>query len=422
MSQIEFENLLRRTIGLDTASIGSAAVQRAVQARMAQAGVMHPEDYWQQLQDSNEELQELIETVVVPETWFFRDAQAFAALGRLLIAQRRPATPDLPIRVLSVPCATGEEPYSIVMGLLDGGFPPRDFSVDAVDISERSLTRARNGVYGSNSFRGENLGFRDRYFLPKGQGYMLSERLRGCVNFYQKNLLSPTFGLRDESYDAIFCRNLLIYFDRSTQEQAIAVLGRLLTPAGFLFVGPAEAFLVSGNGFTSVNQAMSFAFRKTGTESSRSALSPSLAGRTAKDQMVVRHKPRATPKLVPKPVSPAHSLTSKAPVLFPAANLATARRLADAGMLEEAAALCEALAANGPSPEAYYILGLVQDARGDRESAAACYQKAIYLQPEHEEALTHLALIKQAHGDSAAARRLLDRASRVAGTLEGSRH
>ena len=95
-------------------------------------------------------------------------------------------------------------------------------------------------------------------------------------------------------------------------------------------------------------------------------------------------------------------------------GLLTARRLADAGRLQEAATWCDAdLVERGPSCETYYLLGLVSDAAGDRERAGVCYQKAIYLQPDHVEALTHLALMKEGQGDFGAAGRLHERARRV---------
>ena len=134
MQRVEFENLLRHAMGYDAASIGSAAVERAVKSRMATFGFKGPGEYWLHLRGSEAELQELVESVVVPETWFFRAPQAFVALVRLLTAERRAVH-----RLLSVPCSTGEEPYSMAMSLLDGGFLPEQFHVDAVDISARSL-------------------------------------------------------------------------------------------------------------------------------------------------------------------------------------------------------------------------------------------------------------------------------------------
>jgi chemotaxis protein methyltransferase WspC len=401
MESIEFENLLKYKMGLDAASIGSAAVERAVKSRMTSLGFKQATDYWDHLRASADELQKLIEGVVVPETWFFRDPQAFVALVRLVTEERRHV-----LRLLSVPCSTGEEPYSLVMSLLDGGFLPEQLHVDAVDISARALAVAQRGVYGSNSFRGAGLTFRDRYFQPTANGYALAERLRSHVTFHQRNILAPDFSFRPESYDVIFCRNLLIYFDRPTQEQVIKTLTGLLTPTGFLFVGPAEAFLASANGFTSVNQAMSFAFRRgTGAKTAGPSVPLPRSGIVSKPT-ILRPPRTGVPDFAPTPIPPSLSLRG--------AGLGTAQRLADSGRLQEAATWCDAdLVERGPSCETYYLLGLVCDATGDRERAGACYQKAIYLQPEHVEALTHLALMKEGQGDFGAAGRLHERARRV---------
>jgi chemotaxis protein methyltransferase WspC len=400
MELVEFENLLRCKMGLDAASIGSAAIERSVKSRMANLGFRQAADYWGCLCASADELQELIEAAVVPETWFFRDAQAFVALVRLVTEERRPV-----LRVLCIPCSTGEEPYSLVMSLLDGGFLPQQLHVDAVDISARALAVAKRGIYGINSFRGANLAFRDKYFQPTANGYTLEEQLRRYVTFHQRNLISPDFGFQNESYDVIFCRNLLIYFDRPTQEQALKTLTGLLAPTGFLFVGPAEAFLASGSGFTSVNQTMSFAFRRTAAKPAVPPLHP-LPQRKAVRQTILRPARTTAPDFAPMPGPPSRNL--------PEAGLLAARRLADAGRLQEATTWCDAdLVERGPSCETYYLLGLVSDAAGDRERAGVCYQKAIYLQPEHVEALTHLALMKEAQGDFGAAERLHKRARRV---------
>src|SRR5678815_1412267 len=109
MAQVDFESLLKNTMGLDTASIGRGTIERAVRLRMATVGVKQSEEYWQQLHSSTNELQELIEAVVVPETWFFRDRDAFIELVRLATEDWRPAHPDGVLRLLSAPCSTGEE-------------------------------------------------------------------------------------------------------------------------------------------------------------------------------------------------------------------------------------------------------------------------------------------------------------------------
>src|SRR5580700_3360853 len=159
MAQPDFENLLKQAMGLDVDSVGSTMIERAVRLRMAEVGLRQTEDYWHRLCTSKDEIQELIETVVVPETWFFRDAKAFAALGGIVREQWGPAHPTAVLRILSVPCCSGEEPYSVVMTLLDAGFPEGRLKVDALDISARALARAKRGMYGINSFRGADLTF-----------------------------------------------------------------------------------------------------------------------------------------------------------------------------------------------------------------------------------------------------------------------
>ena len=123
-------------------------------------------------------LQSLIEEVVVSESWFFRDARPYEWFREYV--QRRwvdnLACPTL--RVLSLACASGEEPYSIAMILRDLGLPVGRFQIDAVDISARQLAIARRGVYSSNAFRGSDLSFRGRYFREHPQGYELDSSIR----------------------------------------------------------------------------------------------------------------------------------------------------------------------------------------------------------------------------------------------------
>ena len=165
------EDRLRETIGLDAASVGPGLIQRAVRQRMRSLGLKRLEDYQRSLEHSRAEWNELVESVVVTETWFFRDPEPIAAFVRLVREEWLPAHATAPLRLLSVPCSSGEEPFSLVMALLDAGVPADRFQVEAVDISARALARAARGVYGRNSFRGKDLAFRDRYFQPSAEGF-----------------------------------------------------------------------------------------------------------------------------------------------------------------------------------------------------------------------------------------------------------
>ena len=392
-------------MGLDSASVGSATIQSAIRLRMASLGLNQTEDYWETLRASNEELQELIEAVVVPETWFFRDPEAFAALTRV-ISEDFPAHGER-LRLLSVPCSIGEEPYSMVMTLLDMGLLTERFEVDAVDISVRALVRARRGAYGSNSFRGGSLAFRDRYFERGPAGYSLVDRLRGTVAFHHENLLAPDFRSGSALYDVIFCRNVLIYFDRDTQERAMRILARLLAPSGLLFVGPAEAFLAASSGFKSIGQSMCFAFRKNSIVPTAPDAPPRPRPAATHRTFFKRHDRQTINRSVPglpRPPSPPVSAV---------AELARAKQLGDLGKFAEAVKACEDhLEQRGPTSEMYCVLGVVRDAMGDLRRASECYRKALYLEPGHSEALLHLALLSDKEGDAIGAERLRERARR----------
>src|SRR5690349_16378916 len=137
-----FAALLKERIGLDVEAIGEAAIERAVRERLAACKLPHLQSYWQHIETSAVEMQELIDAVVVPETWFFRDRDAFKGLTSFALGEWLPANAEGVLRVLSLPCATGEEPFSIAMALLDAGFPEHRLHIDAIDISLRVIAAA----------------------------------------------------------------------------------------------------------------------------------------------------------------------------------------------------------------------------------------------------------------------------------------
>jgi chemotaxis protein methyltransferase WspC len=394
------ENRLRETIGLDAATVGPGLIQRAVRQRMRSLGLKRVEDYRRCLEHSPAEWNELVESVVVSETWFFRDPEPIAAFVRLVREEWLPVHSTPLLRVLSVPCASGEEPFSLVMALLDGGVPANRFQVEAVDISIRSLARVAQGVYGRNSFRGTDLSFRDRYFQPTQEGFQLNAAVRNSVRFYRGNLLSDAVLHSGANYDFIFCRNLLIYLDPLMRRKALDKLGRLLTPTGVLFVSPVEQSLTVEHGFTKAKIPMAFACRKGPYRVRRQgpARLSKLSVHASEPRLMGETK---APHQIGNPSSGHHN------------DLETARRLADAGRLKEAAEMCEAhLRESGVSAQAYYLLGLVREAGGEL-GAVECYRKALYLEPNHCESLLQMALLLQKNGDAARAHAFKSRAQRI---------
>ncbi|SPB12703.1 MCP methyltransferase [Caballeronia novacaledonica] len=417
-----FIELLHRTIGLDAESIGANSVSRAVRERYnlwreAQRGT--PDDYYRAVTQDAARMQELIEAVVVPETWFFRDPEAFAALARLARV-RLHERPAKPVRVLSAPCSTGEEAYTVAMALLEAGIPADRFTIEAIDVSERALAIARRAHYGRNAFRGRALDFRERHFRAADGGWQLDPAVAQSVRFSQANLLQlDTHAF--ERFDFILCRNVLIYFDRDTQTAVFRVLDGLLAQGGTLFVGPAETGLLMREGMSSANIPLAFAFNRAERESisvfagawpalpvmktpppMKSAfVLPAWASAPLAVRAAPAIEPREETRVQPKPAN----------------GLAHARQLADAGQLDDAASAAHAyLAVNSSNADAYYLLGVIADARGEHQASRGHYRRALYLEPAHREALTHLAACLSLDGDESGARLLLARAERVTGS------
>ena len=197
------ERLLEEKIGLDTAAIGRKVIEKAFRQRMDQCGATSLESYAEILADSRDEWEQLIEMVVVPETWFFRNRKVFDYLARFVRDSWMPPNSGRILRILSIPCSTGEEPYTIAMGLMDAGIRKDRFKIVGMDISEAALKKARTGFYGKGSFRGKDLAFRDRHFQPKEDGYQLLGPVMDQVRFKVGNVMATHFA-DGASYDVVF--------------------------------------------------------------------------------------------------------------------------------------------------------------------------------------------------------------------------
>lgn len=391
--------VLEETMGLDVSSIGAAGLERGIRRSMERVGETDPGRYIKLLRENQTELLALIDEVVVPETWFFRDRAAIDAVVARVVS----AGQNYSFRFLCVACASGEEPYSLAMALADSCVPRARVQIEALDISEPLLVRARRGRYGANSFRGTDLAFRDLYFANQGDGtYEISRELRESVRFRRANLVDPGAIPTGALYDAIFCRNVLIYLGAAQQRAVISALSARLAPDGLLLVAPAESGTLLRLGLNSAQIPKASAFVPVRTSE------PAGAGRL---------RPAAAPPEQPAmPVRlPLPNATPRVPEITDASKLLRrARELADAGQLEAAAPLCERyVAEEGPAAEAYFLLGLVEDARGHIDAAISYYRRALYIDPVHRETLTHYPLVAERAGDMLTASALRERARRL---------
>ncbi len=415
-----FFDFLKERIGLDVASVGAAIIERAVRQRTTLSQAAHADEYWQLLQGSRDEQQALIEAVIVPETWFFRYPESFATLGKLARARLKELNNMRALRILSLPCSTGEEPYSIAMALLDAGLQPHQFKVDGMDISPLSVEKARRALYGRNSFRGQDLEFRERHFFAEQDGHRVNEYVREQVRWQVGNVLDPTLLASEPAFDFVFCRNLLIYFDQPTQKQVFEVLKRLTHVDGVLFIGPAEGSLLGRLGMRSIGIPQSFAFSRHSEPHPEPLPTPKPVAVPVSQPL--RSAPPAPVRNRPFAAVTALPVTKKTANPDAATLLAQIAALANEGKSAEARAACEDyLRSHEPVAQVFYWLGLLSDVAGLSLEAQSFYRKALYLEPQHPEALMHLAALLQAQGDTAGARRLQERAARSGRTADSER-
>ena len=191
------------------------------------------------------ELAELARRITNNETYFYREPHHFDILVQHILPQLSAELKHRPIRILSAGCSSGEEPYSMVIALQNAGLELRGYrwEIDACDLNPVRLAQAREAVYEATSLRVCNEDVRQRYFLQANGRFLLKERHRTGVRFLEANLATtdprPEWG----PYDAILCRNLLIYFSEPAFYALVARFARVLRLGGYLMLGHSESLI-----------------------------------------------------------------------------------------------------------------------------------------------------------------------------------
>ena len=377
--------------GLDLKAVGPDNLRRAISRAMERLGLSDPEHYLSLLANDPSERRLLAGEAVVQETWLFRDPEAYAGLARLAPTFKQP------VRILSVPCATGEEPVSIALTLLRAGMAPNQFLVDAADANPLALATARAGRFGPASFRGQaRSGF--PFFKSEGQDVVLDRAVLKRIRFLEADVLEQSFLAHEPPYQVIFCRHLLIYLAPPARLSLAGTLKRLLGGDGILFTTPAEAVAFMSLGLTSYPRAPAFVAPNGSLAPGPSV--PAVSASVASAQGVPDEAPPA-----------------KAPGLKPCSGR-DAQALADAGRLEEAlACVNEALSQSPPTAGLYHLKGATLLAQGREDQAEEAFRRALYLDPGHLESLTHLELLCRAKGRPDEAALLGNRAKRAGETV-----
>jgi chemotaxis protein methyltransferase CheR len=238
------EFIYRRT-GMSFSGDKRYYIDRRLLERMAATGSTSFQSYFATLRsDADHEIEFLINAFTVNETYFYREDHQLRCMTSDLLGNiiERKAS-GLPIRIWSIPCSTGEEPYSVAIWLMENWKDVDRYNIEIVgsDIDTRALTAAMEGIYGNRALMRLPPAVVGRYFEKVGDDrYRIDEGLRNSIQFAAANLVDPADMRRFGTFDIIFCRNVLIYFDDSSRRLAAENLYDCLHPGGYICLGHSE--------------------------------------------------------------------------------------------------------------------------------------------------------------------------------------
>jgi chemotaxis protein methyltransferase CheR len=238
-----FRELIKQRCGLILEGNGEEKLATVLAQRITVTASGSCAEYYSHLHGSNDEFQDLVNLLTINETYFFRESEQLHLLTERLVPRllmRRDE--NVPLRILSAGCSSGEEPYSIVMALREkyGDGMSHLFSFFGGDIDTQALAKARSGRYSEFSFRGVAADIKARYFDHDGWAYRLNDEIRSRVEFHEMNLFAEQFPAALHGFDIIFFRNVSIYFDTPTRRIIQQNMASLLKDDGYLVIGTAE--------------------------------------------------------------------------------------------------------------------------------------------------------------------------------------
>lgn len=259
-------DLVNERLGVYYGPDSRTSLERRLRERLAVRGLTSFGDYYQLLKFGNapDEWDEAAELLTTHETYFFREEYQLRAFRDELLprfasenkARRR-------LHLWSAGCSTGEEAYTIAILVLESGlFDGWEVRVYGSDVSRQCIAAARRGVYSPASFRATPEDLQKRWFKPTEGGLGVSDRVRALCHFGQMNLLDDERTQLIGRVDAVFCRNVLIYFDAPTRRRVIDMFHARLAPGGVLLLGHSESLLNVSTAFELLHLKEDLVYRK----------------------------------------------------------------------------------------------------------------------------------------------------------------
>jgi chemotaxis protein methyltransferase WspC len=250
---------LAEAAGIDPASLETGRITWTIERRCRHLSLPSPSTYLAHLESSAAELDHLIDALVIQETRFFRDPAAFDHLR--LWAQDMAADGVNPLRILSAPCSTGQEAYSLAAVLRCAAIP--SYTIDAFDISHTALAVAQRGVYPAGALEHIPGDLQAACGTLRSQQWHMRDELRGRIRFERRNLAQPGALDTEPGYHLILCRNLFIYFHGCARAILAETLSKALLPGGRLIIGAGDRVAELGARFAQLKPASGFGFTHT---------------------------------------------------------------------------------------------------------------------------------------------------------------
>ena len=453
-----FRKVVARRLGLRFDESGLGQLADALGRRLKALGQVC-ELYLERLESNHparDELGALAGELTIGETYFFRNPDHFRALAETAVpARMRAQHESRKLRVLAAGCASGEEAYTLAIVLRESANLSWDLSIRAVDVNPAMIERARSARYSTWSLRGTDPEVQRRWFKQVDREFVLDSGVGSAVVFEERNLAEDDADLwRPQTYDIVFCRNVLMYFEPEAAQAAVKRIARSMAPGGYLFLGHAETLRGLSHDFHLEHTHDTFYYRRRTTLEDRGkglegaahqeahvAALPRLSAiveasetwveaiRSSSDRILELTRPPTEPvisgmasrekagwdlgqslDLLEKerfgdawdsvqtlPPESAHD---------PEVLLLRAVLLTHGGQLEGAELMCsELLEIDEFNSGAHYLLALCREGVGDQSGAVEQDKIAAYLDPSFAMPRLHLGLIARRAGDNVSARR-----------------
>ncbi len=261
-----FRDMIYAECGVNLGIDKKLFLESRMKKRMEELGIKSGQDYYSlvtNVRTKFHELPTLLDALMICETSFFRNQAQFDLFKQVVLPEivaKKEQTGSRMLRVWSAGCSTGQEPYTTAITLLETIRDAANWTlrVFASDLSFTALERAQNGIYRPDQMKGIGPFLMAKYFREENGGYHINEAVKKCLTFDYHNLKNDN-GLRN--LDVIFCRNVMIYFDREEQGRLVNRFANCLVPGGYLFIGHAESLQGLSNRFSMIHQNKGIAYR-----------------------------------------------------------------------------------------------------------------------------------------------------------------